>query len=439
MPTNRILNIALIGLATLTAILSFFTVRELFFAKTTNISSPALHNVYLPDKSSSSTFRYYNGNTFVQYDSEQDIIEPLTALASLYDVNMAYWYRGGVVFSANSISETSDLAKPFEAFTRNLNSLGSVAGAEAYPTELVFWNLSFKDNKLTPLGPFTENELNTTATTDGGLLFDYIDSFTKINPDGTIQSPYTPLFGKEDMQLMRATENSVFYIAQTDDRVSLERYDIKNEKTTIVLENIYKETGHTIEEPVYMLDDTSVYLLEESGISGGIGLSDVIRKDIQKGSTHRILGDVQGFFDRISAEELVFIHLGQSVIEISHLSATGRVKTSNLTSTTNLIIKSFTSGNDLVYVESNGQLYGLTDKNGRLKAGTKEALETGYKSPNSALTRNLFNRNNNSYTLTVAHGSVKAELENVFSYIRSKQLNPYEFTIMTTRGASATD
>lgn len=403
------------------------------------VSAPLLSNVFLPDSAKNGSIRYYNGNTFLQYNlATQKLISlvPDTAF-HIENIKNIFWLENGAVFNTSSIPAWSPLFSPFNTVINPPidPAIADIADSDTVGDDEVYWFVSFKDGSIKPIAYPIPSNISQFAqyTTDNTLLFwDIHAGYSTIDGNGVVQPGIIGADGgtlNPQTSFVLFIDRSYVYYLHTEDRaVSLNKIDRATHTRTIIKSNIFTLAKTQLSMQAIPVDDSHVLITspEETVTNRTLILLNLLngQQDVlaHSFSTPLIPGAA---ITAVDGTRVYFYQLIDGKLVLKR----------HIDDTSSRPVAAWCEATRCYYNDTSGQLRIASDDEAGIPNSTPSpALEKIITSDQFSLSRNITSPYNNEYLVTFDTGTPQDVYKTLRVAIEQKNINPDLFTFILNPG-----
>lgn len=388
------------------------------------MSDPVRYNVFSPS-SSGDTIRYYNGNTFVSYDTRSGLTKPLTKRNILTGAKNIYWLPNGVVFQSSAVETYSSLYEDFITFSKTSDDAFYEAPSDG---STLYWYLSFSDDSISVISNDAGNYALFGVVTNNQMVFRINQrSFGWISSDGKVhrENPIT-FESDDDVRMIGVDGDEYYYAINTDESVVIHRGSFSTKKDEVVIGDVFKSSGHTVFEPIQYSTNTIYYTLSNTLYGYNI-------KDKQ---TRTILKPFYGEIDTTNANPTGY-STGKDNIKMITLE-NDNIKNQFVVSLPHSSPQSFLAVNNTFwYIDLSGIMSQVSyDKTvtANTKTGYHDPLEEKLSSDSLSVDRDIMSGYDNQYVLTFLEGDPRDVFQSTVNSIKDLGIDPYQITLLLNPG-----
>lgn len=394
------------------------------------VSGPLLRNTYFPT-TNQENIHYYNGDTFVSYDTETKGLRQLTAIRGITDITKVDWVKDGVVFSVSTISPWHPLWNQYNTYIDS-NDGDSAEGSFSNDTTVhnYHWYLSFKNNSISLLSVGVDNALlYATPTKEGGLLFRDPPYYSLLQSDGVIKRNIANLPNdSSEQKIIYADADSYIFTAEDGENVIVGEYSFTTKKMTRLIDRLYATSNRSLYDQV-LYDAGKLFYLEPTG-SGSV--SSVHEYELSTKKHRKIIDNFQGTFT--TSTGITAVHIGNEYTKLYNVTNIDRSTTvkNSFTIPQNILL----ANNSTFYTTREGYLMKVGEP---ISDTTKDiSLEKKITSDTFVLSRNIESLNDNSYTVTIISGDLQAQMNTLYESVRKAGYDPLMFSFTANPGPRVT-
>ncbi len=410
--------------------------------QTYHASQPVAYNAYFVHQSSPTTMRYYNGNTFLSYDTSSHTTTPLTTIDLPFgELGAVYWLRDGVVFNQSTINPWNPHYRAMQDII-TAEQLAARAAEEsddvAVSPDNVYWYLSFANNSIKPISQYHfQDRAAFTPTEDGGLVFHEGDVYSYLAPDGNIRHDLFKLDQPKDIhaanRILYVSNTEVYYLYPGPSGIRLNKLDRVSGTNSTVIPKVFQAEGTSILSPAYMTEPGHLVIVD-----GGVGsvTGQVISISLTNPVQRTLL--VDNFSGTVSqnTSSLTAIHTGATRLYVT-LIEQGAIRRQILLYDALSRPQNLLCATTCWYSEADGILRAVAQNDQDFQGlayAPHDPLEKQNFAADISITRQVASFRDNQYDVTYLTGQSAARYRGLITTLRQGKLDPYAYTFVMNPG-----